>query len=647
VGGPYATVTAADGGYTVPGLTPAGDYQVCFFASFAFGGSSDGPGYIDQCWQTQAPGTPTPVSVTTVATRTGINAALAPAGAISGTVTDAGGNHDGLAHVAVQVTALPAGAPVQVATAVDGSYSVPRLPAGAAYQVCFLGSGGTGGSSDPTGYIDQCWPDQATSGTATPVILTPGSTRTGISAALVGQGGVTNVAATQASTSIVLSWTNPGGTALTGVTIRRAAGGTAPASVTYGDPVAEVAKPATTYTDNGLASGTQYSYALFAHDGTPLYATSATITTSTLITVSMVSTGSSHSCAVTTSGGVKCWGYNGSGELGNGNSNITSSSVPVDVAGLGTGSPVGAVSVSAGQSHSCAVTTAVGVKCWGFNGNGELGDGTTAPLRNAPVDVVGLGPGSSVIAVSAGASHTCALTSAGAVECWGYNFSGQLGDGSNTDSPAPVLVTGLGPVSAISAGDYHSCALTTTGAVKCWGANGSGQLGHGTITDSWTPVDVTGLSAGAQAVSAGSSYSCAVTAAGGAQCWGSNGNGQLGDGTNNDAHSPVDVAGLATGVSAVSAGSGPHTCAVVSGGAMCWGYNASGQLGDATHNDSTFPVAVSGLGSGVGAVSAGGSHACDLTTLGAVQCWGMDFSGQLGDGTFTDSSVPVAVYGLR
>src|SRR5674476_325031 len=180
-----------------------------------------------------------------MSTRTGINAALAHGGAISGTVSDAGGTHLGLAHVNVQVSSPSTGTHALVSTAADGSYLVPGFPAGTAYVVCFQASGATGGSSDAAGYVDQCWNNQPAAGTATAVSVTAGHTTPGINAALAGAGAVTNVTATPDTTSVDLSWTNPTGGSLTGVVIRRAPGDIAPATATDGSPVAvpEVAKP--------------------------------------------------------------------------------------------------------------------------------------------------------------------------------------------------------------------------------------------------------------------------------------------------------------------------------------------------------------------------------------------------------------------
>ena len=163
-----------------------------------------------------------------------------------------------------------------------------------------------------------------------------------------------------------------------------------------------------------------------------------------------------------------CWGDNEFGALGNGTT--TNPVAPVEVAGLSNG--VAAIAV--GWYHTCALTAVGGIKCWGDNEYGQLGDGTTTH-RRMPVEVAGLS--SNVVAIAAGSSHTCALTAAGGVKCWGYNFYGQLGDGTKTDRLTPVDVFGLSSgISAIAAGGDHTCALTAAGGVKCWGDNFLGAL---------------------------------------------------------------------------------------------------------------------------------------------------------------------------
>jgi alpha-tubulin suppressor-like RCC1 family protein/pimeloyl-ACP methyl ester carboxylesterase len=350
-----------------------------------------------------------------------------------------------------------------------------------------------------------------------------------------------------------------------------------------------------------------------------------------------IAAGLEYTCAVTTSGGAKCWGDNGRGQLGD--ATTTDSWTPVDVSGLTSG----VRAIAAGWFHTCALTSG-GVKCWGWNSYGELGDGTTSQ-RTTPVDVSGLTSG--VSAIAAGGSHTCALTTSGGVKCWGWNGYGQLGDDTTTDRTMPVDVAGLtSGVSAIVTGDGHTCALTTSSGVKCWGRNDHGQLGDSTTSQRLAPIDVTGLTSGVSAIAAGTWHNCAVTMSGGVKCWGDNWSGQLGDGTDEDRTTPVDVTGLTSGASAIDAGSW-HTCALTtSGGVKCWGWNSYGQLGDGTVTWHAAPVDVSELTSGVSAITAGYSHTCALTTSGGVKCWGDNHEGQLGDSTTTQRNTPVDVVGL-
>lgn len=352
-----------------------------------------------------------------------------------------------------------------------------------------------------------------------------------------------------------------------------------------------------------------------------------------------ISSGVSHTCAVTTSGGAKCWGNNYTGKLGDGTN--TDSMAPVDVIGLTSG----VASISASWSHTCAVTTSGGAKCWGGNDFGQLGDGTTTE-NQTPVDVIGLTSG--ISSISSGSSHTCALTTSGGAKCWGNNGNGNLGDNTTTQRLTPVNVSGLASgVASISSGRYfensHTCAVTTSGGAKCWGNNYSGKIGDGTTTHRLIPVDVTGLTSGVASISSGGLHTCALTTSGGAKCWGSNDNGRLGDGTISQSNTAVDVSGLTSGVASIVT-DGSHTCALTTiGGAKCWGFNAWGQLGDGSTTQRLTPVDVSGLTSGVSSISTGNSYTCALTTSGGGKCWGNNGYGQLGDGTTTMGLTPVDV----
>jgi alpha-tubulin suppressor-like RCC1 family protein len=353
---------------------------------------------------------------------------------------------------------------------------------------------------------------------------------------------------------------------------------------------------------------------------------------------SAISAGHYHTCAVSVGGVAKCWGWNGLSQLGDGI--LTHRSVAVDAAET----IIGSTAIASGGAHTCVLTAGGGMKCWGANVYGQLGDGTTIQ-RGAPVDVIGLASG--VIAIATGESHTCALLAAGGVKCWGYNSSGQLGDGTLTNRLIPVDVSGLASgVTDISAGGAHTCALAAGGGAKCWGSNSNGQLGDNSTTPRSTPVDVLGLSSGVTGISANGNSTCALAAGGAAKCWGDNYYGQLGDGTTTQRNTPVEVASLSSGTLDIASG-GVVTCALVTGGGVkCWGSNWFGELGDGTTTNSSTPVDVVGLETGVTAITADGAHACALKS-GGVKCWGYNELNQLGDGTIINRSSPVSTAGME
>jgi alpha-tubulin suppressor-like RCC1 family protein len=296
---------------------------------------------------------------------------------------------------------------------------------------------------------------------------------------------------------------------------------------------------------------------------------------------------------------------------------------PLDVYGLTNN----VSDISAGHTHVCALTAQGGVKCWGRNGDGQLGDGTTRSSA-VPVDVVGLG--SSIIKVSPGLDHTCALTATGAVKCWGNGWIGQLGDGVNHVSPTPVDMVGLsGGVTDITAGEDDACALVD-GGVKCWGFNFYGELGNQSSQNSTVPVDVFELNTGVLSIASGEFYNCAVTNAG-AKCWGAGWAGQLGDGTTNGYWQPVDVSGLGGGILALSACS-INTCALMAGGGVkCWGENGFRQVAGNPNASELVPVDLTRLSGAVTRIAARNFSICAVANGGA-KCWGWNGDYMLGSG---------------
>jgi len=330
------------------------------------------------------------------------------------------------------------------------------------------------------------------------------------------------------------------------------------------------------------------------------------------VKVTELSAGAKHVCAVLTVpvSGLVCWGRGNSGQLGNGATDSSATPVPVATGG------VAMFGVSAGglsDGHTCAVAGTA--YCWGANGSGQLGDNSTTN-RLTPV-AVQAPAGVTFASISAGFAHTCGVSNIGDIYCWGRNFFGQLGDGTNTGSLTPVLVAGEHTWVAVSAGNEQTCAITrqfegTGGEAFCWGRNDVGQLGSGTSGGSSNvPVAV---STTLTFVSIGTSgfHSCGLTQAGAAYCWGRNDNGQLGTGS----------------FSATS------TCTLLPGGAVpC----------------EVAPVAVTG-GHAFTMLDAHGvgDHVCGLAIESAVPvayCWGRGQTGQLGNGATADRSTPVKVSG--
>lgn len=355
-----------------------------------------------------------------------------------------------------------------------------------------------------------------------------------------------------------------------------------------------------------------------------------------------------HTCAVVEGGAVKCWGSNFFGQLGIGDRSVMAlSTTPVDVPGLSSG----AAQVTLGDIHSCVVMQDGGMKCWGRNRYGQLGDGSAEVQQSMPVDVVDLD--ADVSSAAAASFHTCALLVNAQLRCWGNGGTGVLGDGSSAQPRRPVAVVGLGgtPVQLTTGGNGgngHTCVRLDSGQMECWGSNYSGELGDGsTGLGRLAPTSVSGLGSGVRGIGASRS-SCAIDGNGSLSCWGDNAQGGLGDGSTEGRLLPAQVVGLASGVRQVSVDSS-HTCAVtVEGAAKCWGINQWGNLGNGTTTTAANPepVDVIGLASGVRAVATGQTHSCAVLDDGSARCWGQNFAGQLGDDGNTTSSTPVNVLDL-
>jgi hypothetical protein len=353
--------------------------------------------------------------------------------------------------------------------------------------------------------------------------------------------------------------------------------------------------------------------------------------------VKAVGASGASSYALLSDGTVRAWGYNDEGELGDGTA--VGRSLPVAVSGL---SGVAALASGGKGLHSCAVKTNGSVWCWGDNTEGQLGNGGTTASK-VPVAVAG---GYLFRQVSTGYYATCGLTTTGAVTCWGNNGSGQFGNGTTTSSLTPVTPVSfyLGAIEELQSGSFHTCVRGAEQQVYCTGSNSLGQLGTGSTTSvsSWTASTLRTAGALPAGLAAGQGHSCEIVQVDGSmRCVGDNSSGELGDGTTTNRYTAVPVNGL-TGVTAIVAG--PYfTCAAKSDGTVwCWGMGGGGMMGDGTMLDHLTPGPVDGL-TGVVSMAAGNAHLCVATSDGSAWCWGWNAYGQLGDGTTTTRARPVKV----
>lgn len=341
--------------------------------------------------------------------------------------------------------------------------------------------------------------------------------------------------------------------------------------------------------------------------------------------------GEHHTCTLDEDLTVSCWGANTSGQVGDGTT--FSRQVPTFVAGLND-----ATKLTAGRDHTCAMRNDGTIACWGSNTSGQLGHGTRTIRELSPIDVPGI---DSAVDVAAGAHHTCALLVSAEVYCWGYNGTGQLGDGSTQDRSVPGKVFGLPQVTELAAGEGHTCALASTGSINCWGGNHFGELGDGTDRERLSPTTVAGITDSVH-IAAGDLHTCAILENGAVRCWGYNHHGHIGDGTETHRLIPVPVVGISD--AHLLAAGDSHTCAArLNGTILCWGDDGDGQLGDGTEVEARLTPVTVALIEDAHTISAGGAHTCATQFDGDIFCWGSNTWGQLGiDGTH-HSSLPIEV----
>lgn len=376
--------------------------------------------------------------------------------------------------------------------------------------------------------------------------------------------------------------------------------------------------------------------------------------------------GTFHTCALTESKNIYCWGENKNGQLGNGTN--TASATPVWVSAV-----TEAVQVEAGAYHTCAITKERGVKCWGLNTWGQLGDGTYTS-NPTPVQVSGLTSG--VRSISAGNGFSCAVKDAdGSVVCWGLNNFGQIGNNQQNDSsgpnvPAEVLksdLTKLTGVQSLDAGGTFVC-VTKAGAVSCWGDNGWGELGLGTASGPQAcyksgacakTAMASMVTTGALVVTGAQYSACALLADKTVKCWGDNRDMQLGSGdpgltctVDNTSCSPsprtveVTTGNPVTGATELMAGTfNGYYCATVAGKVQCWGGVTYSALGEGV--TATGPTVMTKLTAGLAKLTGGFYHACGIQPDGEPECWGRNVEGELGIGDLNSHDAPVTVPGFK
>jgi len=354
-------------------------------------------------------------------------------------------------------------------------------------------------------------------------------------------------------------------------------------------------------------------------------------------------TQSRHTCALTTLSVAYCWGSGIWGATGLSPANsIVDAFDPQLVA-----TTQRFKDIDAGNLHTCAITLAGAAYCWGSDLNGGLGDAD--PNNGTKASPVAVSGGLTFVSISAGDRHTCGIVPSGAgalsgpAYCWGYNASGQLGDGTFSERNVPTLVAGGLTFIAVSASpSEHTCGITTNFMAYCWGLNIDGQLGDASTTTRNVPTLVQDAATHLfRSISTGRFHTCAVRADNATYCWGANTSQQLGDG--NTAQTDRTAPSLSTSATSAVSGGWLHTCGIAAaGGAICWGANDAGQLGDGGTTERNASAPVSGS-LGITRVSSGQDFSCGVTADNKLYCWGLNEYGQLGDGTTTQRLTPVRV----
>lgn len=382
------------------------------------------------------------------------------------------------------------------------------------------------------------------------------------------------------------------------------------------------------------------------------------------VLVAAVDAGAAHTCVLTSAAGVRCWGSGADGALGYGNTlTIGDDELPSTQGDVSLGET--AVAVSAGSWKTCALLSSGALRCWGEGSFGAFGtfnhedigdDELPSSAPSTPVCASDPPPGTSIaVDVEAGGEHTCVRSSLGTVRCWGYNYAGQLGYGHTNDIGDDELPATAGDVNVggtvvqLALGRTHSCALLDDKSVRCWGSAAFGRLGYGNtrpIGDNETPASAGAVDVGGpvEQLAAGTLHTCALLTGGGVRCWGIGTDGRLGYGSTvsiGDNETPASMGNILLGGAAQQVVAGDrHTCALMTTGAVrCWGYGPRLGYPNGPSIGDDEPPAVAGdvvLGGLAQRLTAAGEHTCAHLASGAVTCWGRNNAGQLGYGNTTD-----------